>query len=85
MNWSNNEYIKQLWIIEHFSLDKYREIHKAIKYSFNYHKSIDKEDKYKDFLNAIIRNSNKYYHVSNQKQMNPWSNFKKELKFNLYV
>ena len=69
MNWSKNKYLNQLWVGENFSIDRFNEIHRAIKYSSKSFTSNEKEDKYKDFLHAIIVNSNKLYQASNQKSI----------------
>ena len=69
MNWSKNKYLNQLWVSEYFSIDRFNEIYRAIRYSSKSFTSNEKEDKYKDFLHAIIVNSNKLYQSSNQKSI----------------
>ena len=76
-NWAKNKYLNQLWVSENFSIYRFNEIHRVIRYSSKSFISNEKEDKYKDFQHSIIVNSNKLYQASNQKVlMNQWPNFK---------
>lgn len=80
MNSSSNIYLKQPWITERITFDRYNQINKSIRFSSNSFSSKKKEDKYEDFLRSIINNSNLYYISSTSKVlMNQRLNFQKEL------
>lgn len=61
--------MNQLWVSGNFSIDRFNEIYRAIRYSSKPFTSNEKEDKYKDLLHSIIVNSNKLYQASNQKSI----------------
>ena len=69
MNWSTNIYLKQPWITERMSFDRYNQINRNIRFSSKSYSSNRKGDKYEDFLKRIINNSNLYYNSSNIKSI----------------
>jgi len=69
MNWSTNIYLKQNWIKETITFDRYKQINKSIRFSSKSFNSKEKEDKYHDFMKSIISNSNIYYKASNIKSI----------------
>ena len=54
MNWSTNIYLKQNWINEKITLDRYKQINKSIRFSSKSFISKEKEDKYHDFIKDIL-------------------------------
>ena len=79
MNWSTNIYLKQNWINEKITLDRYKQINTSIRFSSKSFNSKEKEDKYQDFMKTIITNVIYIIKLLILKVlMNLWLNFQEE-------
>jgi hypothetical protein len=86
MNWSTNVYLKQNWIGERMSFDRYKELNQNIRFSSKSFSSDKKEDKYNDFFKSIINNSNLYYKASNIKSIDEsMVKFSGRAKYKIYM